>query len=115
METGEFWTLERGFWLGGEEHYRKRLNSRALMIFPPPVGILSGDDTIIATLQAAPRWASVDFFDQALEAHDCATTLAYRATGRRDGGAEYHALCSSTYVDTGDGWKLALHQQTPVG
>ena len=41
--------------------------------------------------------------------------LTYRVTARRTGQTERHrALVSSVYVQRGAGWRLALHQQTPL-
>lgn len=42
-----------------------------------------------------------------------AATLIYRVKAQRKGNRPYAALISSTYVNE-EGWKLALHQQTPV-
>ncbi len=39
--------------------------------------------------------------------------VAYTAHARRAGVPEYHALVNSTYRRTTDGWRLAVHQQTP--
>jgi hypothetical protein len=39
--------------------------------------------------------------------------VTYRALAHRTGSGPYSALISSVYVRRRDGWKLALHQQTP--
>lgn len=39
--------------------------------------------------------------------------VVYEATAEREGDPPYSALMSSLYVRRPDGWKLAVHQQTP--
>lgn len=45
---------------------------------------------------------------------DSVAVLAYRAEARRAEDGPYRAYCTSTYVRSGDGWKLVQHQQTPI-
>jgi hypothetical protein len=86
----------------------------ALMVFPPPAGILK-DEAIVDGLRQGPRWRSVEMTETAETTAGDAVVLAYRAVGQRDGAEPYTAYCSSTYVRGEDGWKLLGHQQTPVG
>lgn len=39
----------------------------------------------------------------------------YRFTGRRHDDFEYAALMGSVYVRQEAGWRMAFHQQTPLG
>lgn len=39
--------------------------------------------------------------------------VTYGGTASRDGSEQYSALFTSVFVRRADGWKLALHQQTP--
>lgn len=56
----ELWNLEKSFWTGGAETYEARLCLEALMILPPPAGVLDRAATIDA-IRAAERWARVTF------------------------------------------------------
>lgn len=113
IESG-IWERERGFWLNGPAFYAEHMAPGAVMVFPPPVGILQGAD-ILAGIEAGPRWDSVEMDEGAVSRHGETLVLTYRATGRRADAAPYVALCASTYVGGGGGWKLVLHQHTPAG
>ena len=39
--------------------------------------------------------------------------MTYGVVAQRDGAEEYSALIASTYVRRDEGWRLAVHQQTP--
>lgn len=111
-ETDLLWDLERRFWLDGPEHYRAGLDPACVMVFP--FGVLAGE-AILQSLEGAPRWAAVEMTGrQAARPTDDLAVLAYRATGRRDGAADYEAWCSSTYRRDGPRWRLVQHQQTPA-
>lgn len=115
MTDDALWELEAGFWTGGVDWYETHLAAQAVMVFPPPAGILERG-RILETVRSAPRWREV-----AMEGRQVArprpdtVALAYRASARRDGqDAPYRAVCGSVYTRTRDGWRLALHQQSPV-
>jgi len=112
--TPSFWDAETRFWLEGTERYATQLASGAVMVFPAPAGILTGD-AIVESLQDAPRWDAVTFDDKSESRAGDTMVLTYRATGRRGDERPYVALCSSTYARQAGGWKLLAHQQTPVG
>jgi hypothetical protein len=112
-ESDTIWRLETGFWLNGRDHYDRHLATSARMVFPDPAGILA-NDRIIAGIEGAPRWQSVDFDAQVETRLGDTVVIAYRATGHRNDRAPYRALCSSTYVRDGGEWKLLMHQQTPL-
>lgn len=109
---GDLWTRERGFWLEGADFHRAHLAAGAVMVFPPPVGILEGGQ-ILDGLEGAPRWEAVEFSRQATASLGDAVVLAYLALARRAGAEPYRALCSSTYLRGNGGWTLLAHQQTP--
>ena len=46
---------------------------------------------------------------------DEAAALVYTARARRPGELEYAAVITSVYRREGAAWRLALHQQTPIG
>jgi hypothetical protein len=114
MTNDEAWRLEAGFWTGDIQHYAEALDASAVMAFPAPVGVLAGR-AIIDSLKGAPRWLAIDM-TECVVGHPGADlmVLGYRAEGRRE-GQTYRAYCTSTYRRDGDAWKLAQHQQTPIG
>jgi hypothetical protein len=106
------WTLEKDFWLGGVDTYRRHLADDALMVFP---GMVLTKPQATDAIASGPRWTSVSFADQRLVRLTPDTlALIYRATGSRDREeSSYSALISSVYVMKDNEWKLALHQQSP--
>ena len=106
--------LEQRFWDGGADVYEEFLDDQALMVFPAPVGVLVRDETI-ASIEAAQRWTEARFDDvRLLPLTDDVVVLTYRASARREEDTtEYRAVASSVYVLRADGWRLAVHQQSP--
>ncbi len=93
--------------------YEDVLADRVLLLLP---GGLVIDDRaeVIAAMRGAP-WDDYALSDErVLELTATSATVAYRARARR-GETEYDALFSSTYVLDAGSWKLAFHQQTPIG
>lgn len=114
MTDAEFWETERQLWLGSGDIFRRWVPAECLMVFPDPVGILTGP-TVVANIAPGPRWERVAFVDAALRRSGTeATVLAYRAEAARPNGEGYRALCSSTYVQQAGAWWLVQHQQTPA-
>jgi ketosteroid isomerase-like protein len=105
--------LEREFWLGGPQVYRRSLTEDCIVIVPPPSGELRGREAIIRSLEGVPRWAEVEFTPEPVWRTGDAILVAYRARARRAGAAPYETWASSLYVEGEDGWKLSFHQQTP--
>jgi len=108
--------LERRFWheAGDVAFYRANALASVVMVFPAPFGIMAGDALFDAVAGAQP-WADVEFSDVHVDEHvDGVATVAYHALASHRDGAPYTTYASSVYVRTPDGWKLALHQQTPI-
>ncbi|WP_158965135.1 DUF4440 domain-containing protein [Chachezhania sediminis] len=113
MDCDDFWDIEEALWKGGSGRFKDRLAKGAVMVFPAPLGILSGEALHNAIAKNA-SWRTVKFKNQSV-AHDGETcVLAYKAEGKLDGLPAYRALCSSTYVSDGPKWNLLSHHQTPV-
>lgn len=112
----DFWTLERRFWTDGADFYDAQLALGATMVFPEPAGIM-GRQAAIDAVRDAPRWRQVHFDRQRLRRHgDDVVVLAYAVRADRgDGDSGYAALCGSVYRQDGNDWRLACHQQTPLG
>jgi hypothetical protein len=106
--------LERQFWKGDADFYRRHLSDHAVMVFPEPAGVLPRD-RILETIASAPRWNDVRI-EHARVAWPTPETalLIYKAAARRAGDAnDYVALVSSVYINQDGSWKLAFHQHTP--
>ena len=107
------WDLEARFWTDGADFARATAMPEAVMVFPDPVGILTGE-AIFAGFDGAPRWSRVDMDHRTVRRHGATAILAYRARADRDGDPTYHALCASTWVRDGAEWRMLGHQQTPA-
>ena len=107
------WDIERRLWLEGAEAYDACMAPDCLMAFAG-VGVLRGAE-IVESLREAPRWREVTMSDR-VEATPTGevTVIAYVADAARGEGKRYRALCTSTYVLTGQRWTIAQHQQTPI-
>jgi hypothetical protein len=92
--------------------YDAVLAREVLMLLPG--GMVLDDRTeVIDSMRGSP-WTSYELSDErVLVLSEGSAVVAYRATAQRDGGA-YTALFNSTYVRVDGGWRLAVHQQTPV-
>lgn len=108
-------SLEEKFWTEGADYYRQNLAYGAIMVFPEPAGVLVKDE-IASSLGQKARWAEVALEEhRLLELSDAAAVVTYKATAKRSDGGPYVARASSAYVRDGPSWKLAFHQQTPLG
>jgi hypothetical protein len=115
MSETDLWMLEREFWTGDAALYESRLASSVLMVLPEPAGVLARKQ-IIDSIRMAPRWAAIEFEERhELRPAPQVAMLVYLARARRAGDkVDYRARCSSTYLDQGGRWLLALHHQTSV-
>jgi hypothetical protein len=96
----------------GREFYASVLREDAVMLLPGGMR-LEGRDRILQSLGTQP-WETFQLEEpRTISLFRNAATLIYRVTAQRKGNRPYAALISSTYVHEA-GWKLALHQQTPV-
>ena len=113
--THEIEALERRGWeaLSGPEgaaFYDDLMADDGLMIFS---GLVLDKAGTLRAIDGAPPWASFTLGDvQVIDAGDAAV-IAYHATSRRNGEAEYGARMSSVYARIDGRWRLLLHQQSP--
>lgn len=107
--------LEQEFWTADADFYRQRL-ARDCRMALPGVGFLARPEVVHA-IEAGPRWTAVRFTEEQVTGVEGDTLVfSYRASADRDGEPEpYEALASSCYTREGDEWRLAFHQQTPMG
>ena len=93
--------------------YGRVLREDAVMLFPGNLRIV-GRAAILDSLAAQP-WESFHLGNVAsVPLSADAATVFYEVTARREAGAPYSALVSSTYARSARGWQLVVHQQTPV-
>jgi hypothetical protein len=111
--------VEKGLWTNNAPLYRDSLIEEALLVFAE-TGVITRDAAIEAILQEnaqGRRWAEVHFDEvRSLQLSADAAVLTYRVAARWEHEeTQSSALASSVYVKRNNAWKLALHQQTPLG
>jgi hypothetical protein len=107
--------LDESLARGTGDDYRARLTDDAVVLLPG-IGALDRE-TCAAAVDAdpGPPWGDITITEpRLLTLGEDAAAIAYRFASAR-GATPYVALMSSVYVRDGDGWQLALHQQTPLG
>ncbi len=118
-DADELLELERSGWnalsTGGDaaaSFYGDVLAEQTLMLMPG--GMVIDDRQEALTAMSGAPWESFELENERVVrlTDDCAL-VAYRAHARR-GDSTYDAWCASTYVRDTAGWRLAVHQQTPV-
>lgn len=79
-------------------------------------GMVMDRDTVVSALSESPPWRTYDIADvRLIIVDDDNAILVYTGTAYRDGDeAAFVGAMSSVYHRTGDGWKLALYQQTQI-
>ena len=108
----ELMEIERGFWTGGPEAYRRHVDEECLLAFGEGAGVSSREQ--IAGSAGGARWRDPEIAVRGfLRPTDDVALLTYEAKTARE-GRDYHALVSSGYVRRDGGWKLTFHQQTPL-
>jgi hypothetical protein len=118
LPDDELLQLEQDGWqalaTSGEDaaaFYGRILAPRILALLPGGV-VIDDRETMISAMRGAP-WDSYQIADaRVVPLGSDAAVVAYRARARR-GEDEYEAWFASTYVRDGQGWRLAVHQQTP--
>ncbi len=92
--------------------YQGVLDETAVMLLPG--GMLLDDRAAIIDSVSAQPWSSYQLHGlRVFQLTPGAGMVVYEATAEREGDPPYSALVSSLYVRRPDGWKLAVHQQTP--
>jgi hypothetical protein len=94
------------------ELYGAVLADDATFLFPGGM-VVTGRDAALSSL-GGPPWDAYGLDDERVIALGPDTgAVVYRARAER-AGQRYEALVTSVYRSDGDGWRLVLHQQTPV-
>jgi hypothetical protein len=108
---------ERKLWTNDPIAYQKHLIEEAVLVFGEtgPIGRDTAIDAIHKEVAEGDKWTSVDITNVISMSLDRnAALLTYKAAARRK-SLSVKVLATSVYVRRGDDWKLALHQQTPLG
>lgn len=88
------------------------LDPEVVMLLPGGL-VIEGSDQALESM-SGPPWDSYELsHERVLTLSGDAAVVVYQARARR-GDLDYLALINSTYVRRGGGWRLALHQQTPI-
>ncbi len=102
--------IERTLATGRGDEYRAVLADDALVVVPGSV-LTKGE--CIDAMDASPGWTEVELGEPRLVESPSTVTVVYTFTGTRAGEPPYTAILASTYVRA-DGWRLLLHQHTPL-
>jgi hypothetical protein len=118
MADHELIELERSAWEAlttegaAAPFYEQTLAREVLMLLPGGM-VIDDRAQVIESMRGAP-WSSYELRDmRVLPLGADAAVVAYSGSATR-GDHEYEALFNSTYVREDDGWRMALHQQTPI-
>jgi ketosteroid isomerase-like protein len=108
--------LEEGFWqaAGNRSAYAAHLADDSIHVFPG-WGVTNDNERVLQAVESVDPWGSFEIEEPTfLELGDGAAALVYTARAHRAGHDEYVAAMTSVYRKTGSGWKLVVHQQTPL-
>ena len=112
--TQDLLSLEKKFWQGDEDFYRKNLDDQCLVVFTEMAGVMKNEE--IAKMAKGQQWRELRLEDKGLvELTDGAVLLSYEIDARHKDGKPHKAVASSGYVKRNGTWKMAFHQQTPLG
>jgi hypothetical protein len=115
--TEELLELEHAGWKSlcdgsGDAFYGGVMTDDAVMVLAN--GMVMDRDTVTSALGESPPWARYEIEDvRLIEISEDTAALVYTGTGWRDESDEpFVGAMSSVYHRTGNGWKLALYQQS---
>lgn len=96
------------------EFFADVLDEDVVMLFPGGM-VVEGREAVLESM-SGPPWAWYRLADERVRwLGDDVAVVTYRAEAQRPGSQTYRALCASTYRRSPDGgWRLAVHQQTPI-
>ena len=111
----ELLSIERELWRGTADTYRRHLDEECLVVFTEMAGV-STREQIAGSVEESERWRDLELDPQGiLQPTPDVALVTYRASATRGDEERYHALVSSGYVRRDREWKMAFHQQTPLG
>ena len=97
----------------GGEFYGRVMTANGVMILAN--GSVMTPDEVVAAPGQSPQWASYEIDDvRTVPVGADAAALLYVGIGHRGGDEpSFVGMMASVYIRRGDGWALALYQQTP--
>lgn len=106
--------LERKFWIGDAEFYRRHLDEKCLTVFKGMAGVFSRED-IAAQAKSGHQWTNLQLSEKGfVQPSEDFAILSYEMSGGNEDGDPHRALCSTGYVRRFGDWKMTFHQQTPL-
>jgi hypothetical protein len=106
--------LERQFWTGDGEFYRRNLDEQCLVAFTEMAGVKGRNDIASMIDADKTRWQDVKLEKKGfVDLGNGVALLSYEAQARK-ADRTYKAIVSSGYVKRDGAWKMAFHQQTPL-
>jgi len=109
----EIWELERRCWTDGRAFYKEIITDDSAYAFPPPMGIFKGAAFVDQMGEDGPC-VSVEFENQITRDLGNTVITIYVGKGKSVDGSIRKSHCSTIWEKRDDGWKLAVHHQTPV-
>ncbi len=112
----ELLDLEEGFWrsAGNRDSYAAHLADDALHVFPG-WGLTDENERVLEAVESVEPWESFRIDElHVVDLGEKAVALVYTAHAQRAGHEEYVAAMTSVYRLADDGWRLVIHQQTPL-
>lgn len=77
-----------------------------------PFGLMDREQALSA-MADAPPWSRYNIENpRVIPLGDDCGVVVYSVTAHREGQVPFSAVISSTFVQRGDDWKLAFHQQS---
>ena len=106
--------LERRFWTGDAEFYRRHLDEKCLTVFKGMAGVFNRED-IAVQAKNGHHWTNLQLTAKGfVQPSEDFAILSYEMSGEREDGAPHRALASTGYVRRYGEWKMTFHQQTPL-
>jgi hypothetical protein len=114
--TDELLEFEHAGWKSlcdgtGDTFYGGIMTDDAVMVLAN--GMVMDRDTVTSALGESPPWSRYDIDDvRLIQISQDTAALVYTGRGWRGESEPFVGAMSSVYHRTGDGWKLALYQQS---
>ncbi|MDI1289415.1 MAG: nuclear transport factor 2 family protein [bacterium] len=113
----ELLALENAGWRSlcdgtGADFYGRLMMQDARMVLSN--GIAMTRAQVVDSLARAPQWDGYSITDAMIvEMSATVVALTYTGTGRREHGEDFTGLMVTTYVKSGQQWRIGFYQQTP--
>lgn len=107
------WEQERRCWVDGKSYYREIITEDSVYAFPPPMGIFKGSDFVDSMGEEGPC-VSVEFTNKNSREFNDTYVLVYEGIGKSADGSLRKSNCTTVWQRSENGWKLAVHHQTPL-